>query len=148
MENIPEFIANHLFLFSLLTGILALLLWNFFGNSFSGVAALAPMEAVRKMNHEKAIILDMRPVKDFAEGHILNSLNIPVEKLSEQQKELIKYKDRPLILCCRVGTDSMRAARFLKQQGFDQLYCLKGGLQSWHSANLPLIRDESKAETA
>jgi rhodanese-related sulfurtransferase len=148
MENIPEFIANHLFLFSLMIGILALLLWNFFGHSFSGVAELTPMEATRKMNHEKAIMLDMRPVKDFAEGHILNSLNIPVEKLSEQQNDLTKYKDRPLILCCRIETDSIRAARFLKQQGFDQLYCLKGGLQTWRSASLPLIRDETKEETA
>jgi len=148
MENIPEFIANHLFLFSLMIDILALLLWNIFGSSFSGVAELTPMEATRKMNHEKAILLDMRPVKDFAEGHILNSLNIPVEKLSDQQNELIKYKDRPLILCCKIETDSIRAARLLKQQGFDQLYCLKGGLQTWRSASLPLIRDETKVKTA
>jgi rhodanese-related sulfurtransferase len=147
MENIPEFIANHLFLFSLLVGILALLLWNLFGSSFSGVAELAPMEAVRKMNHEKAIVLDMRPGKDFTEGHILNSLNIPAENLSEQQNELTKYKDRPLILCCKNESDTMRAGRLLKLQGFNQLYSLKGGLQSWRSANLPLIRDDSKAET-
>ena len=148
MENIPEFIANHLFLFSLMIGILALLLWNIFGSSFSGIAELTPMEAIRKMNHEKAVLLDMRPVKDFAEGHILNSLNIPVEKLSDQQNELTRYKDRSLILCCKTETDSIPAARLLKQQGFDQLYCLKGGLQTWRSASLPLVRDETKVNTA
>ena len=146
MEKIPEFIANHLFLFSLMIGILMLLLWNIFGNSVSGVQELTPMEATRKMNHEKAIILDVRSEKDFAEGHILNAMNIPFEKLHEQNKELTKQKDRPLILCCRMGTDSVRAARLLKQQGIEKLYCLKGGLQAWSNASLPLLRDESREE--
>lgn len=147
MEKIPEFIANHLFLFSLLIGILMLLLWNIFGNSVSGVVELTPMEATRKMNHEKAIMLDVRPEKEFAEGHILNAVNIPMDKLTEQNKELMKHRERPLILCCRMGTDSVRAARLLKQQGIEQLYSLKGGLQAWRSASLPLVRDESRAET-
>jgi len=147
MEKIPEFIANHLFLFSLLIGILALLLWNIFGNAVSGVLELTPMEATRKVNHEKAVILDVRPEKEYAEGHIINAINIPFEKLSEQHKELIKNKERPVIICCRTGTDSVRAARVLKQQGFDQLYCLKGGLQAWRNASLPLLRDEVKEES-
>ena len=148
MEKIPEFIANHLFLFSLLTGILALLLWNMFGSAISGVAELTPMEATRKMNHEKAVLLDVRSAEDFADGHILNSLNVPVEKLSEQQNELTRHKDRPLILCCKIESDTVRAARLLKQLGFNQLYSLKGGLQSWRSASMPLIREGSRAETA
>lgn len=147
MEKIPEFIANHLFLVSLFIGILMLLLWNIFGSSVSGVLELTPMEATRKINHEKAIMLDVRPEKEFAEGHVLNAINIPFEKLQEQQKELNKHKDRPLILCCRTGTDSVRAARLLKHQGIEQLYILKGGLQAWRNASLPLLRDESKAET-
>jgi rhodanese-related sulfurtransferase len=147
MENIPEFIANHLFLISLFIGILMLLLWNIFGNSVSGVVELTPMETTRKMNHEKAVMLDVRPEKEFAEGHILNAINIPFEKLQEQLKELNKHKDRPLILCCRMGTDSVRAARLLKQQGIEQLYFLKGGLQAWRSASLPLLRDEPREET-
>lgn len=147
MEKIPEFIANHLFLVSLLIGILMLLLWNIFGNAVSGVQELSPMEATRKMNHEKAVMLDVRTVKDYKEGHILNAINIPIDTMTTDNKELVKYKDRPVILCCRMGTDSVRASRLLKQQGIEQLYNLKGGLQAWRNANLPLLRDESEEKT-
>jgi rhodanese-related sulfurtransferase len=148
MENFPEFIANHLFLFSLLIAILGLLIWNIFGNSISGIRDIAPMEATRMMNHDKAVLLDLRSEGEFADGHILNAINTPVEKLSEQTNSLVKYKNRPIILSCKHGTDSVRAVRILKQKDFNQIYCLKGGLQSWRNANLPLVRNQSNENTS
>ena len=143
MEHFPEFIANHLFLFSLLVAILALLLWNLFGNSISGIIDIAPMEATRMMNHDKAVVLDLRVAEEFADGHIINAINTPAEKLAEQTEGLEKYRKRPLILTCKHGSDSVRAARILKQKQFEKIYCLKGGLQAWQSANLPLVRVKS-----
>lgn len=143
MEHFPEFVANHLFLFSLLVAILALLLWNLFGNSVSGIIDVAPMEATRMMNHDKAIVLDLRAENEFADGHIINAINTPAEKLPEQTEDLEKYRKRPLILTCKQGSDSVRAARILKQKQFEKIYCLKGGLQAWRSANLPLVRVQS-----
>jgi len=143
MEHIPEFVANHLFLFSLLSAILALLLWNIFGNSVSGIVEIAPMEATRMMNHDKAIVFDLRAEKEFADGHIINAINTPAEKLSEQTDGLVKYKGRPIILTCKHGSDSVRAARILKHKEFEKIYYLKGGLQAWRNANLPLVRDQS-----
>ena len=95
------------------------------------------------MNHEKAIVLDLRPENEFADGHIINAINTPAEKLSEQSEDLDKYKKRPLILTCKHGSDSVRAARILKLKQFEKIYCLKGGLQAWTSANLPLVREQS-----
>lgn len=148
MEHFPEFIANHLFLFSLLAAILALLTWNLFGNAVSGIIDIAPMEATRMMNHEKAIVLDLRADDEFADGHIINAINIPAEKLQEQAEDLEKYRKRPLILTCKHGTDSVRAARILKQKQFEKIYCLKGGVQAWRSANLPLVRVQSNEITS
>ena len=147
MERLPEFIANHLFLFSLLVGILSLLLWNIFGTAASGIMEIGPSEATRLMNHEKALILDIREKSDFDQGHILNARNMPFTKLAEQTDDLAKYKDRPLIIACKQGIDSIRAARVIKQKGFEKIYCLKGGLQAWRNANLPLIRNQSLEET-
>ena len=143
MEHFPEFVANHLFLFSLFLAILALLIWNLFGNAVSGILEIAPVEATRMMNHEKAIVLDIRNENEFAEGHIINSINAPADKLSEQTDNLEKYRKRPIILTCKHGSDSVRAARILKLKQFEKVYCLKGGLQAWRSANLPLVRNQS-----
>lgn len=144
MEHLPEFIANHLFLVSLFAGILMLLLWNLFGNSLSGINQVTPLEATRMMNHEKAVMLDIRNEKDFRDGHILNAINIPAEQLSERAGSLEKYRQRPIIISCRQGTDASRAARILKSNACENVYCLKGGIQAWRNSNLPLAREQGK----
>ena len=148
MERLPEFIANHLFLVSLLIGISSLLLWNIFGTAASGIMEIGPAEMTRMMNHEKAVVLDVREEEDFEQGHVLNAVNIPAGKLVEQSESLSRYKERPLILTCRQGMDSIRAARIIRQKGFEKIYCLKGGLQAWRNANLPLISDRQNEKTS
>jgi len=143
MENLPEFIANHLFLVSLFIGLLSLLLWNIFGTTVSGVAEISPMEVTRLMNHEKAVVLDVRPEKNYAEGHVLNAINIPPEKSDAQADVVKQYREQPVILFADTAPEAVRVARLLKQQGFMRLYTLKGGAQSWRTANLPLLRDST-----
>lgn len=143
MERLPEFIANHLFLFSLFIGLLSLLLWNIFSSAASGIREIGPAEATRMMNHEKAVVLDVRNEQEFGTGHILNAMNIPAAELAEKSEKLEKHKNRPVIFTCKQGLDSLRAARVLRQKGFEELYCLKGGLQAWQNANLPLVHDQA-----
>ncbi|MBM2830065.1 MAG: rhodanese protein [Gammaproteobacteria bacterium] len=148
MEHFPEFVVNHLFLFSLLVAISSLLIWNLFGNTMSGISEVIPMEATRLINHENAIVLDLRSENNFKDGHILNAINIPSEKLPERQNEIKKYKERPVILSCNNGAESAQASRILKHNGFEKLYCLKGGLQAWRNASLPLTREHPAEQTS
>ncbi len=140
MEHFPEFVANNLFLFSLLIAILTLLIWNLFGDTVSGINQVISTEATRLINHENAVVVDLRKQEDFKSGHILNAKNFPADTLNEHEKELDLYKPKVVILCCNTGIDSTRVARILIKKGFEKLYCLKGGLQAWRSANLPLDR--------
>ena len=140
MERLPEFIANHLGLVSLFVAVLALLLWNIFGSSLSGVARINPAEVTRLMNHEKALLLDLRTVADFSSGHILSARSIPAAELEDRKKELQKHKSNPIILCCGRDADGIKAGRILKIAGYQKIYSLKGGLESWRSANLPVAR--------
>ncbi len=140
MERLPEFIANNLILVILFVSILALLMWNIFGTTMSGITQLVPMEATRLLNHEKAILIDIRASADFSAGHILSARNIPGAELEDRKKELQKYKNAPVILYCNRGADSMKAGRILKYAGYTKVYLLKGGLESWRSANLPITR--------
>jgi len=142
MEHFPEFVANHLFLFALLVSILILLLWNLFGAALSGVDLLGPREIVRMLN-DGAVMLDIRTESDFSKGHILGARNIPADKIGEQLTKLEKFREEPLVLCCNTGNESVRTGRTLKLQGFKKIYCLRGGVQSWRTANLPLTRDTS-----
>jgi len=140
VERIPEFIGNHLFLVTLFVALLALLLWNLFGDALSGVEQLAPAEATLFLNRQNAVVLDLRPQGEFEAGHIINALNLPADP-DAQQKVLEKHRDRPLIAVCQNGMLSTRTARAIKLKGFEKVYSLKGGLAAWRGAGLPVTRD-------
>lgn len=141
MEQLAEFIGNHLFLVSLFISLLMLLIWNIFGGTLSGVRQVNPAELTRLINRENALVVDLRSSDDFSGQHILHARNIPAADLESREKELEKYKTQALVVYCANGSTSARAARRLLARGFAQVYCLKGGLPSWQGANLPLTRE-------
>ena len=104
MENLPEFINNHMFLAAIFVAILFMLLWEFFGSSMGGIAQISPQEVTRMINHENGIVIDISKADDFKKGHILNALNIPETDFESRQKELEKLKGKTVITCCLNGT--------------------------------------------
>jgi rhodanese-related sulfurtransferase len=74
-----------------------------------------------------AIILDVRTKDEYQSGHLKNSINIPVDKLSQNLKKL--NKNKPIITCCASGARSASARKLLESNGFEQVY--NGG--SWLS---------------
>ena len=118
-----------------------LLIWNLYGGALSGVKQIVPAELTRLINHENAIVVDVRPATDYENNHILNALNIPDAELESRKTELDKYLKRPVIFYCGSGAISARMARIFSKQGFEQVFCLKGGLPSWTGANLPLSKE-------
>lgn len=82
---------------------------------------------------EGAIILDVRTTVEFAAGHINGSLNIPVDKLSQNLGKL-KDKNKPVITCCASGMRSASAKSILQSYGFVNVY--NGG--AWHRLNMKI----------
>jgi len=147
MEHLPEFIANHSLLVLAWVGTLAFLLWNLFGENVQGIQRLTPLEAVQKINHDGAIVVDVRENSEFEGGHIIDSLHIPLGNLGNNLKRLEKYRDKDVIVSCASGNRSTTACHTLKKNGFEHVYNLRGGVFAWQNANLPLSRGtEKKAE--
>lgn len=140
MEQLPEFVGNHLFLFSLLVSILMLLIWNLFGDVLSGAKLLLPDEVTRLINREDAKVVDLRTQKEFEQGHIIDAINISADQLSGQLDKLKKHKESGIIFCCASGSASTKEARKLMNEGYEKVFSLKGGILSWQSANLPLTK--------
>lgn len=139
MEHLPEFIGNHLVLVGALVAVIALLAWNLMKDSFSGIPQVSPAEMTRLINHEDAVILDMRGAGEFNGGHVLSAINIPAAELVGLIRELEKYRDRPVV-CYDSGGTSVKSIAALKAAGLDKLYNLRGGLNAWQAAGLPLSR--------
>jgi rhodanese-related sulfurtransferase len=120
--------------------ILVMLFLNLFGNKLRGYEVIDPIGSVKLINHEDAVVLDVRENNEYHNGHILNSIHIPQGNLASRITELEKYKTKPIIVGCRSGNRSGHACALLKKQGFETVYNLKGGVMAWQSANLPLTR--------
>ena len=141
MEKLIEFAGHHIILVSLFAAITVMLIWNLLGSAVSGIKQLSPMEVTRMMNHEHAVLLDVRNSNDYNKGHIINSISVPDTELAERQEFLEKHKQKIVITYCEHGNLSDKAARSLKASGFEQVYSLKGGVTSWRGANLPLTKE-------
>ena len=97
-----------------------------------------PQEAVLKMNHEDAIVLDVREAPEYAQGHIPRARHIPLGELARRIGELEKFKDKPIIVACRSGHRSAGACGILAKHGFANVYNLAGGMIAWEAAHLPV----------
>jgi rhodanese-related sulfurtransferase len=139
MEQLLEFAANHPFLVGAFAAVLAALVWNFVADP-GGKNAVDPLGATALINHEDAVVLDVRSMAEFKDGHIVNAINIPLNGLGNNLKQLEKHRDKPIIAVCRSGSRSGAACKMLGKQGFEQVKNLRGGMMAWESANLPVKR--------
>ena len=138
MEQFIEFAGNNLILFVALAAVSALLAQNLL--STGGKSSVEPLRATEMINREDAVVLDVRPMTDFNQGHIIHALNIPSNGLKNQISALDKHKDKPIIIACRSGSQSSSACKLLKKEGYERVFNLQGGMLAWQSANLPVSR--------
>jgi len=87
-------------------------------------------ENIKDYLEKGAIIVDVRTVGEFREGHISGSKNIPLDTIFSKTKE-IKSWGKPVIVCCRSGMRSAQAASILKNSGIEVMN--GGGWQSLES---------------
>lgn len=135
-----EFVKHNALLIGLAVGSGVALLWPMFSRGASGVANLSAAEAVLVLNRGKPLVLDVRDAAEFASGHIQGAKNIPVTELASRLKEIEKFKDKPVLVHCQRGVRASKACKILKAQQFSQLNNLRGGLNAWVEAKLPLVK--------
>jgi len=138
IHQLIEFITNHAMLALALVVILAMLVGGELRQRLGGVRDIGPQDATRMLNHDNAIMIDMRNEKDYRSGHIVNAVHAP--DLDKNIGQLEKYRKQPLIVYCRSGHQSTGACRRLRKQGFEPVYNLKDGIQGWQRADLPLSK--------
>lgn len=89
------------------------------------------------------LILDVREAAEFSQGHIPGALSLPRGSLELAVADiklphLSSYREKTALVVCDDGTRSLLAAFTLQQMGFDSVYVLQGGMQSWQAEDLPM----------
>lgn len=141
MQQIIEFSGNHTLLVVALIAVIGMIIGTEISRLTRGFNDISPTETTRLMNHETAILLDIRTAAENREGHILNSQHIPTTELTSRIAELNKHKQDHIIAYCRSGNRSVAACKILKGQGFENVHNLGGGIMAWESANLPTTKN-------
>jgi rhodanese-related sulfurtransferase len=106
-----------------------------------GAGSIGTAEAVRLINREKAVLIDVSEPDEFAKGHPNGARNVPISKLEgklEGSKDLPSNKALPLVVVCPTGSRASRAADLLRKAGYEKAQPLAGGLGAWREAKLPV----------
>jgi rhodanese-related sulfurtransferase len=113
-----------------------LLLWPAL-QRMGGPNRVSVPEAVRLINREKAVLIDVSEPAEFAAGHATQARNIPFGSL-EGSRALPSNKALPLLLMCPTGARAQRAVATLRKLGYEKAMAVIGGLDAWREAQLPV----------
>lgn len=91
-------------------------------------------------NRQSACLVDVRPKNEFETGAIAGSINIPFDELESRNDELLKRKENPIVLICKMGRNAALAGEKMQSFGFQDTHVLKGGIATWQQEGLPLVK--------
>lgn len=138
MGQLSQFIVNHWGLWLALVIVLLIIFINELQTQKKRAKELSPQAAVNLINHENAVVIDLREAEVFRNGHILDAIRASADDFNEQRMD--KYKTKPLILVCARGLQSSQLATKLREKGFTQPMALAGGMAAWQTAELPVVK--------
>ena len=139
MAQFVEFVTNNLILCLIWVGLLGAIVLGWFKSRFSAVKQVNPQQLTHLVNRENGLVVDIRALKDFNQGHIAGSVHLAAEKAKQGEfVGLEKSKNDPIILVCVSGMTAQSIANGLVKVGYEQVNVLSGGITAWQNANLPL----------
>jgi rhodanese-related sulfurtransferase len=98
-------------------------------------------QAVKQLRDENEpfVLLDVRNPDEYAAAKIEGSTLIPMGELQARLGELEPHRDQRIVVHCHHGGRSLRVTNFLRQQGFNQVQNLTGGIDAWSLAIDPSV---------
>ncbi len=136
--EIIEFLLNDNQIFTTITLVvlIALFIGNIVADKLKKYKDIDANSAITLMDEKDLIILDVRENKERKSGFIAEAIHIPLSQVKNKLDTLDNRKK--ILVYCRSGSRSSHIAGLLTRNNFEQVYNLKGGLQAWKRANLPI----------
>lgn len=139
MPTLISFASEHTTLTLLLVIVMLLISIVEILRSKRKTLSLSPTDTITAMNHQHAVVLDMRTKEAYQQNHIIDAISISAEELLKDEKKLNKWKTKPLILVSATGMETEKLAATLIKKGYNAKI-LQGGMRGWVTAGLPLVR--------
>jgi rhodanese-related sulfurtransferase len=84
------------------------------------------------------LVIDVRSSEEYFQGHVPGAINIAHSSIKEHFTQLESFRDKTIVLYCKSGYRAGKAAKVLSGMGFGDLRHLKGDMQAWSNAGLPI----------
>ena len=127
--------TNILLIVVAITAAIALALPSFLQR---GARQLGVNDAIKLANDRQGLFLDIRSAEHFKAGNVPQSRNVPAADIPGKLGSL--PKDKPIIVVCERGRSAVGVVNTLKSNGYQDVYCLRGGLAAWIEAGMPLAK--------
>jgi rhodanese-related sulfurtransferase len=83
-------------------------------------------------NSQPLRIIDVRGMEEIAGGSVPNAMALPLHTLPARVQDM--SKEIKTVVLCHSGGRSAQACHFLQQQGFANIYNLRGGMMGWRQS--------------
>lgn len=84
------------------------------------------------------LVLDVREQWEYDEGHIPGVTLLPMGEVPGRLNEI--PTDKSVIVTCRTGNRSGQVVDFLRQNGYDNVHNMSGGIVAWEQAGYEIVR--------
>ncbi len=141
LHELTVFAVKHWALVSAFVVIFILLLLEESISQSEDTFQLSVLQVTQLMNHENAAVIDVRETNAFKDGHIIGAKNIISSDCLPDSKLLAPYRNQSLIIVDSTGSTAVSLASRLKKAGFEKATVLKGGINAWKEAGMPVVND-------
>lgn len=99
------------------------------------------LEKLEKMMlNEDTILIDVRSLQEYKEGHLEKAISIPEYELKNRAKEELKDLNQKIILYCSTGSRSKKAKETLEKLGYKDIYNLENGWQNYWAFKVYMLK--------
>jgi rhodanese-related sulfurtransferase len=138
MDRFLEFTGNHTLLVTALMVSFFLVIFSELRRKASGMINIEASDAVKLINNN-AVVIDLRSSEAYGRGHIVSARNLAADDVEAKVTGVVKDKSKPVVAVCDNGISSTRTVNALRKMGYESVYGLKGGMNGWTEAGLPVV---------
>ena len=99
-------------------------------------------DITRLINKNNPFVYDLRSSAEYSAGSIAGAVNLQASNLIKGDSLFKANEEDCIILICKTGTISSKAAGELKKQGFTNVNVLSGGMMNWTQSGMPLVKNK------
>ena len=99
-------------------------------------------EMTRLINKENPFVYDLRSAGEYSAGSVAGAQNLQSSNLVKDDVLFKATEEDCIVLICKTGAASSKAAGELKGQGFNNINVLSGGILNWTQSGMPLVKNK------